>query len=438
MNRGVFYNSALTIIRQVLSIGFGILATMIIARTLGAEGQGQYTLAILLPTLLYTFFNSGLSTSTVFYVAKKKYSDIDIYSTNLLTSFLLSIFSILVGIFVVFFYKDYFFENISQQLLLYSLLILPILFAQKNLPTIFQGKEEFKKFNFIVLLNQFGLLIFSIFFVWVLKLGVIGAILSFASAQLLMLIVTFYFLNQSYGLLWPKKYSLTYLKDSFYFGIKGHFSNVLTFLNYRLDMFLIAYFMDNSAVGLYSIAVILSERIWTVSQSVSTVLFARISNLNDDVSKNKFTSLAARNTLFISLIGGSVLALLSHWIIIILFGENFSESILPFLYLIPGVIIFSLGRVLANDFIGRGYPEINTYIAIVIAFTNLILNVWLIPLYGINGAAIATSISYTFDVIIKSIVFSKKNTVPYYDFIIMKISDFELYKNKVTIFFKKR
>ena len=438
MNRGVFYNSALTITRQVLSIGFGILATMIIARTLGAEGQGQYTLAILLPNLLYTFFNSGLSTSTVFYVAKKRYSDIDIYSTNLITSFILSILSILVGILVVFYFKDYFFENISKQFLMYSLLLLPILFTQKNLTTIFQGKEEFKKFNIIILLNQLGLLIFSIFFVWVLKLGVIGAILSFASTQILMLIITFYFLYQSYGLLWPKKYSTSYLKDSFYFGFKGHFSNVLTFLNYRLDMFLIAYFMDNSAVGFYSIAVILSERIWTVSQSVSTVLFARISNLTDDVSKNKFTSLAARNTLFISLIGGSLLALLSHWIIITLFGDNFVESILPFLYLIPGVIIFSTGRVLANDFIGRGFPEINTYIAMVIALSNFILNLWLIPLYGIKGAAIATSISYTFDVIIKSIVFSKKNTVPYSEFIVMKISDFELYKNKFSSLLKKR
>ena len=33
-----------------------------------------------------------------------------------------------------------------------------------------------------------------------------------------------------------------------------------------------------------------------------------------------------------------------------------------YIRLIPGVIIFSLGRVLANDFIGRGYPEINTYL----------------------------------------------------------------------------
>ena len=104
----------------------------------------------------------------------------------------------------------------------------------------------------------------------------------------------------------------------------------------------------------------------------------------------------------------------------------------------PGVIIFSIGRVLANDFIGRGYPEINTYIAMLIAFTNLILNLWLIPLYGIKGAAIATSISYSFDVIIKSIVFSRKNSVPYSEFIVMKLSDFELYKNKVSIFLKKR
>ena len=438
MNRGIFYNSALTVIRQVLSICFGIIATMIIARTLGTEGQGQYTLAILLPTLLYTLFNSGLSTSTVYFLAKKKYSDIDIYSTNLLTSFLLSILSILLGILVVFFFKDHFFENINKQLLFYSLLILPIIFTQKNLPTIFQAKEEFKKFNIIILLNQLGLLIFSIFFVWVLKLGVLGAIFSFASAQLLMLIVTFYFLYKSYGLLLPQKYSLSYLKDSFYFGFKSHFSNVLTFLNYRLDVFLIAYYMDDSAVGLYSIAVILSERIWTVSQSVSTVLFARISQLNDNVSKNKFTSLASRNTLFISLIGGSILALLSNWIIIILFGNNFSESILPFLCLLPGVIIFSFGRVLSNDFIGRGYPEINTYIAIIIAFTNLILNLWLIPLYGIKGAAISTSISYTFDVIIKSIVFSRKNSIPYSEFIIMKFSDFELYKNKFSFFLKKR
>jgi len=437
MKKGAFHNSLLTITRQVLSIGFGILSTMIIARSLGAEGQGQYTLAILLPTILYTFFNAGLSTSTVFFVGKKKYSDEEIYSTNLFTSLILSLFSILIGILIVFFFKDFLFENISAKLMLYVLMILPILFIQKNLPTIFQGKEEFEKFNIIVILNQFGLLVFSLLFVWFLGWGILGAIVSFAAAQLLMLIVTFYFLKKSYNLFWPKKYSITYLRESFYFGIKGHFSNVLTFLNYRLDMFLIAYFLDDASVGIYSIAVLLSERIWMVSQSVSAVLFARVANLNDDGSKNKFTSLASRNTLFISVLGGLFLAVFSHWLIVLLFGEEYMQSVVPFLILIPGVVIFSMGRVLANDFTGRGQPEINTYIAIVIAITNLLLNLWLIPAYGIKGAALATSCAYVLDVIIKSIVFSVKNKVLFSDFIILKRSDIQLYKNKLVLILKK-
>ncbi len=430
MKKGVFHNSVLTLIRQVLSIGFGLLATMIIARFLGAEGQGKYTLVILLPTLLYTLLNSGLSASTVYFIGKGKYTDEEVYSTNLLSSLLLSVFSMLVGGIIVFFFKAYFFEGLASRLLLYTLLILPLIFLQRNLQTIFQGKEEFEKFNLIVILNQFGLLFFAFLFLYVFDMGLIGAILSFASSQLLMLFASFYFLYQSYGLFWPKKYSFNYLKEAFTFGIKGHLSNVLSFVNYRIDMFLIAYFIDDVAVGIYSIAVLLVERVWLVSQSVSTVLFARVANLNADFERNRFTSLAARNTFFITFLGGLFLAIFSHWIIILLFGNEYVNSITPFLYMIPGVVIFSLGKVLANDFTGRGYPEINTYIAFVVALTNFGLNLLLIPTYGIKGAALATSASYILDSTVKSIVFSVKNNVPILDVLIVKVSDFQLYKTE--------
>ena len=108
MKKGVFHNSVLTLIRQVLSLGFGLLATMIIARVLGAEGQGKYTLAILLPTLLYTLLNSGLSASTVYFIGKGKYTVDVVYSTNLLSSLLLSAFSMLVGGVIVLFFKLFF------------------------------------------------------------------------------------------------------------------------------------------------------------------------------------------------------------------------------------------------------------------------------------------------------------------------------------------
>ena len=437
MSKGVFYNSFLTVIRQVLSIIFGLFAMIIIARVLGSSGQGQYTLAILLPTLLYTLLNSGLSISTVFYIGQKKYSDCQIYSTNLFTSLLLSIASIFIGLIIIFFFKDYFFESLTVKLLLYSLLIIPLLFTQKNLQTIFQGKEDFEKFNMIVILNQLGLLLFAILFVLVLNMGVFGAVLSFAMSQLLMLLASFYFLKVYYNLLLPYQVSMNYAKHSFIFGLKGHISNVLSFINYRIDIFIIAYFLDDIAVGLYSVAVLISERIWLVSQSVSSVLFARVANLSDDVERNKFTSLASRNTLLITFIGGLILALVSNWFINLFFGESYSQSVIPFLYLIPGVVIFSMSKVLANDFIGRGYPEINTYIAFITALCNLGLNFWLIPKYGIKGAAIATTSSYLLDAIMKSCYFSFKNNISFSEFYLIKLSDLKLYKNQINKYLKK-
>ena len=437
MSKGVFYNSFLTVIRQVLSIIFGLFAMIIIARVLGSSGQGQYTLAILLPTMLYTLLNSGLSISTVFYIGQKKYSDCQIYSTNLFTSLLLSIASIFIGLIIIFFFKDYFFESLTVKLLLYTLLIIPLLFTQKNLQTIFQGKEDFEKFNMIVILNQLGLLLFAILFVLVLDMGVFGAILSFAMSQFLMSLASFYLLKVYYNLFLPNQISMNYAKDSFIFGLKGHISNVLSFINYRIDIFIIAYFLDDIAVGLYSVAVLISERIWLVSQSVSSVLFARVANLSDDAERNKFTSLASRNTLLITFVGGLILALVCNWFINLFFGESYSQSVIPFLYLIPGVVIFSMSKVLANDFIGRGYPQINTYIAFVTALCNLGLNFWLIPKYGIKGAAIATTSSYLLDALMKSCYFSFKNNISFSEFYIIKFSDLTLYKNQINKYLKR-
>ena len=105
-------------------------------------------------------------------------------------------------------------------------------------------------------------------------MGVFGAVLSFAMSQFLMLLASFYFLKFYYNLLLPSQVSMNYAKDSLIFGLKGHISNVLSFINYRIDIFIIAYFLDDIAVGIYSVAVLISERIWLVSQSVSSVLFA--------------------------------------------------------------------------------------------------------------------------------------------------------------------
>ncbi len=403
----------------------------LIARLLGPEKQGQYTLIILLPTILYTFLNSGISISTVYFVGIKKYSDQEIYFTNLFFSLALSFFSMVIGLLVTVFFSDYFFANIPIQLLLYALLIVPMIYLQKILQSFLHSKEDFLNLNFVVILNQLGLLFFSLLFVWYLNLSVLGAVISFACTQLLMVIVSYSIIQKKYEFGFSLTSSLPYLKDSLIFGLKGHISNILTFLSYRIDVFLIAYFLDDLSVGIYSIAVLLVERIWLIPQAVSSVLFARVSNLKTEIEKTNFTAFASRNALFLTFLSGSVLALISPWLIQFLFGNEFNGSVIPFLYMIPGVVLFALSKILANDFVGRGRPEINSFIAFFVAILNIILNILLIPSFGIKGAAITTSICYGLDAFIKVIYFSLHNKISFFKFVLVRQSDFKFYFNKI-------
>lgn len=430
MKKSVFYNSSITIVRQILSLIIGLFAITIIARILGPEKQGQYTLAILLPTILYTFFNSGLSISTVYFIGQNKYSDADVFHSNFFISVLLSLLSIAVGFFVIHFFSDYFFANISLKLLLFTLMIIPLIFIQKILQSFLHSKEDFSKLNFVVILNQLGLLFFSLVFIWLLDMSVLGAVLSFACTQLLMAVVSYQIIKKQYKLVFSFNLSTSYMKESLIFGLKGHVSNILTFLSYRVDVFLIAYFIDDVSVGIYSVAVLLVERVWLIPQAVSSVLFARISNMKTDLEKTHFTAFASRNTLFLTSISGIALAVFSPWFIRLLFGADFNQSVTPFIYMIPGVILFSLSKILANDFVGRGFPQVNSYVALVVALLNIVLNIILIPDFGLKGAAVATSICYGIDAIIKVIYFSQHNKISFFKFVFIRKSDFKFYREK--------
>lgn len=75
--------------------------------------------------------------------------------------------------------------------------------------------------------------------------------------------------------------------------------------------------------------------------------------------------------------------------------------------LLPGIALLAVEKILSNDIAARGKPEINMYVSIFNVIFSTILNVFLIPMYGATGAAIATSISYSLSFIIKAVFFKR-------------------------------
>jgi O-antigen/teichoic acid export membrane protein len=67
-----------------------------------------------------------------------------------------------------------------------------------------------------------------------------------------------------------------------------------------------------------------------------------------------------------------------------------------FLVLLPGAVSFSVAKVMISFLAGRGRPGLISIGTILSLILNLGLNIVLIPIYGIVGAALASLVSYTF------------------------------------------
>jgi O-antigen/teichoic acid export membrane protein len=182
-----------------------------------------------------------------------------------------------------------------------------------------------------------------------------------------------------------------------------HIGNLTQFFNYRLDSFIVNFFLGTAAVGLYLQASLLGETLWLLSSSMAWVLLPTVASRH---SKSKEIAVKATvATFLVSIVGGIVAFLVGPWLIVTLFGEKFSGSVSPFLILVPGVVIFSITNILATYLTGAGRPGYNAVIAFISFVFTVIFDILLIPRYGIGGAAVASGISYTMSTILTVIVF---------------------------------
>lgn len=432
-------NTIMTISRQVSSILIGLLSTIIIARLLGPSGNGMYSLVTLLPTMLLTMLNFGIGSSSVYFVGKKKYPLQTILKTNTLIGLLLSLVSIIIGIIVVLFFSEEFFKGVPHSYLYWILLLMPFLILNEYYLVLFQGTHDFKSFNTLALIRQMTALVFLVVFLFVFDTDLSGAIYSFIIGVLLQFAMSVYLLKKRLDLnILKGQFSTSYFKEAFSYGYKAHFSNILSFINYRADMFIISFFLTSTAVGIYGTAVNIAERLWIVSQAISSVLFPKVSSLESEEDRNKLTTTISRNVLFFSVLGGLVFFIVCKWVILLIFGAEYIYSATVLKVLLPGVILFSVERILSNDLAGRGKPEVNMYTSLFTVVSNLVLNILLVPKYGLVGAAFSTSSTYCLSTFIKMFIFKKITGVSITKMLIIQQEDILLYKQVFGKLIKRR
>lgn len=433
-------DTSITFITRILQLIIGIGTSVIIARALGPYGKGIYSLAILLPGILITFLNFGINTASIYYIGKKKYPLKEILGVDIISSILISVFSILIGLIIIFYFGDKLFPSIARGYLMLSLSLPPFQFLSMFILDILLGLQKIKKYNFIQLIQSLIFLSFVFVFFASSNLVIKTAIISEFLAVFIICIYLFFVIKKEVGGI-TLSLNKNLIKDIFSYGIKVYLATIFSFLHYRIGHLLLNIFLNPFAVGLYSVAVGISEKIWLISQSAGTILFPRVSSETDKENLNKFTPIVCRNVLFITTLLTIFLFIIGRPLIIFLYSKQFFGSLAPFQILLIGAITISGWRILANDLYGRGKPLLNTYITGGAVTSNIILNTILIPKLGINGAAWASSISYSIALIVIAIIYCKISRNNIIDTIFIKKSDFKYYKNLILYsfaFFMKR
>ncbi len=167
------------------------------------------------------------------------------------------------------------------------------------------------------------------------------------------------------------------------------------------DRFVIAQKMSLNELGVYSVGAkfptILTLLIASFSMALAPIV---IENYKLESTKIRLQKLI-RNYFIIGGIFVLILALFSQETILVFTNSNYLEAykIMPLLYLVAfinGISMFSLGIFLSNK------TYIQSIINTLAAVLNLLLNLWLVPIYGILGAAISTLIAISFNVILLS------------------------------------
>jgi O-antigen/teichoic acid export membrane protein len=362
------------------------------------EGRGAYAVALLLPTLLTTFLNFGISSANVYYLASRQ---IDV-RTALIVTFAFSMTCTVLGLGIGWvstaLWGEVLFPGVGQYNLLLALASFPFLFLLQMAGGLLQGVQDFRAFNVTLLAPP------------AVTLAAIAVLASTGSLDLGTLLIS-YLLGLAVGvfgaahalLLRPelRQRSLSnnikrwHLSQLLRYGLKAYASNLVTFFNYRADLFLVNLFLGPSAAGIYVVAMQFGERLWLISQAISTVFLPKISELSgNEAERGRFTSLVSRWTLFLTLLAALGLGLVFKPLVHLLMGGEFSAATWVLWLLLPGIVAWAPARVLANDIAGRGRPEINLLIAFVVMISNLFGNLVLILFWGLPGAAISTSVAY--------------------------------------------
>jgi O-antigen/teichoic acid export membrane protein len=363
---------------------------VILARVWGKEVFGQYSFAIAFVGFFTLVANFGFSGVIVRDVAKNK-SLAGKYLGNVMSmKIFFSIIAFLLLFIVSFFINKPDFLRIAIYIFGLEIIISGF---DGTLRCIFQAYE---KMEYDALTNIIYKVLWAIFILLIIfnYPALVSVALATLASVILSLTITYFIVAKkfvAFKLQWDFGFWKQLILEAYPFTLIGLFS----LINFRIDQVMLSFMRTDAAVGIYNASYKIIDMLAIVPSILLTALYPVFSRFHQDnkLLLKKSFNLALRYLAIACIPIVIGVFLIADKIIILLYGSGYLESIsvLKILIFISLISFINTPLFVALNAIGKQrITMINTAFT---ALANIVMNSILIPIWGINGAALATIIS---------------------------------------------
>lgn len=389
---------------KVTVVFLSIVITPILVRLLGSSRYGDYSFIMSLYGIVIVVIHAGIDAGLRKYIAEDR-SDPNWVSAIFGFYFRIAmgvalIASIFLIVAVQFSLVDIIIEDRFQQyfLILGGMILASQLYSVGRSSLMGLQLEHYSEPVKVIRKFLFGSI--SILLVY-LGYGVAGALTGYVIATSIGALITLSLFHRRVSLsniLTPAPISIR-RRTLLSFNILTVLLTFLTVSLYQVDILLLQPISGSTQTGYYRAALVVAEFLWLVPTVTQILFLYSFSNLwsNDNINRiNQLSSKVTRYTTLFTILVAIGLFALADPFVPLYFGEEFSAAIGPMLILLPGALCFAVARPIFAIGMAKDQSAVKVLIFATgtAALLNLLLNLLLIPTYGMYGAATATSIGY--------------------------------------------
>lgn len=366
---------------------FGGLLTVIVARELGPTGQGLFATAFSLSLILVQLGSLGLPVSNPYFAAREEHAQRAIVAESLRLAILVA--GVLCGVTIaVWSVAPGALPGIGWTELALTLSAMPAALATLYLQGVLLGQQRMVPYN-VVEVIQAGVALAALLVVMaVAELDIVAVLAVIAGSRYVALAFALFSLRGTIAGERAERPGL--LRDLLEHGAKVYVVGFVVFVLVRLDLLLVNALVGAEDAGQYSIAAYIAEGLVMIPIVIGVNLLPRIATMaGSEMSAGVFRLTA--------IVWGSICLLSVPGALIgipLLFGDSYDRAIELYLLLAPGILALGLLNSISVHYFVRGYPPvlIASWVAALVA--NVVLNLILLPEWGVEAAPILSSASY--------------------------------------------